>query len=220
MRGRIRIPSARTQVSTATAELVGDDAEARALYLPRVHRMTFTSIDFEQDPLVSDGPHAVGMVRVEKGRVVARLVSAIKWRRHLHAWPARATQYVMQREAPTFDVLWPRMRAMMDGAELLVAHNAAYDRGVLWHACRAYRIPVPPIPFLCTVALSRATWELPSHALNVVCEHLAIPLNHHEPLSDAEACARVLLAARPPRPEVVWKSRGRSALPGPADVEG
>jgi DNA polymerase III subunit epsilon len=31
--------------------------------------------------------------------------------------------------------------------------------------------------------------------LNLVCEHLQIPLNHHNALSDAEACARIVLEA-------------------------
>jgi DNA polymerase-3 subunit epsilon len=31
--------------------------------------------------------------------------------------------------------------------------------------------------------------------LSSVCEHLDIPLNHHEAGSDAEACARIILQA-------------------------
>ena len=32
--------------------------------------------------------------------------------------------------------------------------------------------------------------------LPAVCEHLGIALNHHDPASDAEACARIVIAAR------------------------
>ena len=182
-------------------------------FLPRLWRVPFVAIDFEQDPLISDGAHAVGMVRVEQGRVVGRLVSAIRWPDGVHTWPVRARQYVMQRAAPTFAALWPQMRALMEGAEFLAAHNASYDRRVLRHACVAAGVVGPRLPFVCSLAVARATWPLRSHALNVVCEHLGIALNHHEPLSDAEACANVLLAARPPRRVVHWTRPATSALP-------
>jgi DNA polymerase-3 subunit epsilon len=45
------------------------------------------------------------------------------------------------------------------------------------------------------VKLARQVWRLPSNKLNLVCEHLNIPLQHHDALSDAEACARIVLEA-------------------------
>lgn len=57
-------------------------------------------------------------------------------------------------------------------------------------------ITVPDKRFGCTVRAARKAWqELPSHKLNVVCEHLNIPLNHHDALSDAEACAKIAIEA-------------------------
>jgi DNA polymerase-3 subunit epsilon len=44
--------------------------------------------------------------------------------------------------------------------------------------------------------LTRRVWKLESAKLNVICAHLGIPLKHHDAASDAEACARVVLAAR------------------------
>ena len=29
----------------------------------------------------------------------------------------------------------------------------------------------------------------------LICRHLGIPLNHHDPASDADACTRIVLAA-------------------------
>ena len=44
--------------------------------------------------------------------------------------------------------------------------------------------------------IARRTWKLPRNRLPDVCAHLGIALNHHEALSDAEACARIAIAAR------------------------
>ena len=43
---------------------------------------------------------------------------------------------------------------------------------------------------------ARRTWGLPRNRLPDVCAHLGIALEHHDPLSDAEACARIAIAAR------------------------
>jgi len=40
-----------------------------------------------------------------------------------------------------------------------------------------------------------AKWRLPSARLPAVCAHLGIPLDHHNAISDAEACARIAIAA-------------------------
>lgn len=43
--------------------------------------------------------------------------------------------------------------------------------------------------------LARRTWGLRPAKLPDVCRHLGIGLRHHDALSDAEACARIVLAA-------------------------
>src|SRR5947209_2554865 len=57
-------------------------------------------------------------------------------------------------------------------------------------------LAVPPLPFVCTVQVARRTWGLRPANLPAVCKHLNIPLKHHDPLSDAEAAACILIAAR------------------------
>ena len=44
--------------------------------------------------------------------------------------------------------------------------------------------------------LARDTWRIYPTKLPDVCRRLAIALNHHEALSDAEACARIVIAAQ------------------------
>ena len=101
------------------------------------------------------------------------------------------------RDAPTFADLWPTLRAWIDDAEFLAAHNALFDQNVLFACCTRYRLRAPRTPFTCTVQLARAQWGIYPTKLPDVCRQLRIPLRHHDSGSDAEACARIVLAAVP-----------------------
>jgi DNA polymerase-3 subunit epsilon len=75
-----------------------------------------------------------------------------------------------------------------DPPALHVAHNAQFDRLQIERAIGA------PLPFrmACTVAMSRRAFpQLDRHNLKSVTAHLRIPLQHHDALSDARACAMV-----------------------------
>lgn len=76
-------------------------------------------------------------------------------------------------------------------AALYVAHNAPFDR---FQIERALGRPMG-VRLACTVAMSRRAFpQLGRHDLATVSRHLAIPLKHHDALSDARASA--LIAAR------------------------
>ena len=157
---------------------------------------SFVAIDFETADHGPDSACAVGLVAVREGRVARRERRLIRPPRrsmlftHIHgiSWADVARQ-------PTFAEAWPELRGLLDGAEFLAAHNAAFDRKVLEACCAAAGLPRPPQPFLCTVQLARKTWAIRPTRLPDVCARLGIELNHHEALSDAEACARIVLAA-------------------------
>lgn len=98
-------------------------------------------------------------------------------------------------DKPTFRELWPQLEAFIQDAEFLVAHNAAFDRGVLNACCESYGLPAPQIPFLCTVKLARQVWDVRPTKLPDVCSHLSIRLAHHHAASDALACAKIVMQA-------------------------
>ncbi|MBU6474491.1 MAG: SEL1-like repeat protein [Alphaproteobacteria bacterium] len=100
------------------------------------------------------------------------------------------------KDKPDFRGVWPEIEACLDGADLLIAHNAGFDRSVLHGVTAHYGLALPRFDWQCTVSLSRAAWpQLPNHKLPTVCEHLGIVLKHHDPASDADACARIFLEA-------------------------
>lgn len=99
-------------------------------------------------------------------------------------------------DQPSFGEHWPKLASLVRDADFLVAHNAPFDKSVLNACCMRAGIQVPAIPFRCTVRLARDTWNIYPTRLPNVCEHLGIELQHHNALSDAEACARIVLEAR------------------------
>jgi len=66
---------------------------------------------------------------------------------------------------------------------------------VLPARCEGAGVVPPAHPFVCTVKLARRAWQLPKARLPFVADHLGVPLDHHDPLSDARVCAQAVMAA-------------------------
>ena len=148
------------------------------------------AIDFETADDAPDSACAVALVRVEMGRLwPARPASSVR-----HAAPSTSPTSTVSRGTTL-----PRSAALpksgtalplLEGTKFVAAHNVAFDRSVLMARLRNAGLPLLHMPFLCTVALARQTWNLRPTRLPDVCRHLGLSLTHHNALSDAEACAR------------------------------
>ena len=169
---------------------------------------SFVAIDFETADGGADSACAVGLVRVERGEIVKTAVQLLRPPRmgegDLFSPPPAEFQFTRVHgirpaqvaDAPTFAEAWPRLSALLDGADFLAAHNAPFDAGVLSACCRAAELRTPPHRFVDTVRLARSTWSIFPTKLPDVCAKLGIELNHHEALSDALACAKIVIAAQ------------------------
>lgn len=155
------------------------------------------ALDFETSDKYADSACALGMVRMVDGRV------ADTWYRLIR--PPRSRVYFTEIHGLTWDMLkgeksfaelWPDISAFLSGAELLVAHNASFDRRVLLGCCRSFGLTAPLLPFVCTVKGSRRRLRLPHHRLNDVCAYLGLELDHHNAASDALAAANIYLHLR------------------------
>jgi DNA polymerase-3 subunit epsilon len=157
---------------------------------------SFVAIDFETADYGRDSACAVGVVRVEQGRIVRRESRLIRPPRrdfvftHIHgiAWGDVA-------DAAPFGEVWGELRDIVKGVDFLAAHNASFDRSVLHSCCLSARLEPPPLAFECTVRHARKRWGIRPTTLPDVCRVLDIRLRHHDALSDAEACARIMIAA-------------------------
>lgn len=161
---------------------------------PSIKNTRFVAIDFETADPKRDSACAVGVVVVENGEIVDREYRLIRPpRKKFNPYCVRVHGIHWEDvcDEPTFGEIWPEIEPLFEGADFIVAHNAAFDKSVLHTCCRESGRIAPVQPFLCTVQLSRKTWELACNKLNAVCEFLGIDLNHHHAGSDAEACALI-----------------------------
>lgn len=156
----------------------------------------FAALDFETADYGRDSACAIAVVVAEQGRIVKQMYSLIRPPRrdfvfsYLHGitWQDVAHQ-------PVFGEVWPQIATLFEGVEFVAAHNASFDRGVVEACCAASGVTPVELPYLCTMKLSRRLWDLRPTKLSDVCRHFSIPLNHHEALSDARACAHIVLKA-------------------------
>lgn len=161
------------------------------------NKARFAAIDFETADHGSDSACAVGVVVVEGTRIVERHYSLLRPpRRQFRFTHVHGITWDDVADAPSFRDHWPQLSGLLRDAEFIAAHNASFDKRVLEACCEKARVHKPNQPFTCTVKLARATWDLESAKLSSVCEHLGIELDHHHALSDALACARIVIASR------------------------
>lgn len=156
----------------------------------------FVTIDFETGDWYRDSACAVALVRVRGGRIAERRHTLLRPPRPIRDENARLHGITNARvwTAPTFAEAWPTLRPLLDGAAFLAAHNAPFDRSVLKRCCEDAGLAVPALPVVCTVRAAKAAWGLKSARLPEVCRLLDVRLRHHDPASDAEACAQIVLA--------------------------
>jgi len=157
---------------------------------------TFAAIDFETANYNRDSACSVALVRVENNKIVSSISKLIcppyDFFQFTHIHGITHNDCIGE---SCFGDVWNSVREYLDGIEFLAAHNAPFDRSVLHACCNSSRIEVPEIPFRCTVQIARNTWGLRPTRLPDVCDFLGIPLQHHDALSDARACAKILIEA-------------------------
>jgi DNA polymerase-3 subunit epsilon len=157
----------------------------------------FAAIDFETANYSADSACAIGMVVVDGGRIVHKAYHLIRPPTQEFAFThIHGLEWNDVHDEPTFDELWPELQKRMGIVHFFAAHNAPFDRKVLLACCERYGLPLVRHPFICTVQVAREVWDIRPTKLPDVCRHLEIPLRHHSADSDAEACARILIAAR------------------------
>ena len=161
--------------------------------------VAFATIDFETATSSRDSACALGAVVVEDGEIVAREGWLIRppgnaydsFNMNLHGIGPQDTE-----GAPGFGAAWDQAMGLLEGKHVW-AHSAAFDMSVLRHSAAgdSYELP-SPVAYGCTYMIAKTTWPNRwSYSLATLANDLGISLNHHDPVSDAEAAAHLLLLA-------------------------
>lgn len=156
---------------------------------------TFAAIDFETANNSRDSACSVGVVIASKGRIVKKIYRLIKPPDSYFKFTyIHNITWNDVKNEKTFDKVWRDLKKDIKDVEFLAAHYAVFDKSVLDACCNRYKLANLNIPFICTVDIARSSWGIYPTKLPNVCNHLGIKLNHHDALSDAEACARIVIA--------------------------
>ncbi len=162
--------------------------------------MTITSIDFETANPSRVSICAVGMAVFENGVLTETPYWLVRPPKG-HGWfwesfiECHHLTHLDVLDAPEFPAIAPEFLERLTRSDLVIAHNAGFDIGVLRDTLNHFGLPCPEFEYLCTCRLARRVWpELPNHQLPTLATHISHEFEHHHAQSDAEAAGRVLLA--------------------------
>jgi len=160
--------------------------------------MTFTSIDFETATYKSHSACAVGIVTVEHGIITDEYYTLIQPPDNFYSYHNIQVHGITSKHtanADAFDELYPEIYKRLLHKNI-VAHNESFDRNVLKNCISHYGLSSKGLSlhknWQCTVQVSRNLGYFPNK-LSDCCQRFNIPLQHHEALSDARACALLYL---------------------------
>lgn len=158
--------------------------------------LDFTTIDFETANSYRGSPCSVGLVRVRDGQIVESRHWLIRppegadwfdgWNVAMHGVTAETVA-----AAPRWKEILP---AIVDfiGDDVVIAHNAGFDMGVVRYACALDNIEWPAMRFLCTLVMARRALALPTYRLPFLAEKLGVAFtHHHNALADATVVVEI-----------------------------
>ena len=162
--------------------------------------LDFTAIDFETANGSPASPCAVGLIRVRDSKPVATL--ELLFRPPVpHDWFSEGNIRVhgitpaMVQDAPEYSEVINQILEFID-EDLLVAHNASFDMGVLAASAKAINHELPKLRYGCSLKIARKTYNLESYRLNAVAYAIGHEeFEHHNALADSDACARIVIHA-------------------------
>jgi DNA polymerase III subunit epsilon len=165
--------------------------------------LNFVAIDFETATSYPDSACAVGIVSVVDGLVAEEYYTLIQPPNNEYNFHNTRVHGITAKDtllAPSFADIYPKVKELMQGRQV-VAHNESFDRNVLYQTMTAFDLNYNELnvgsKWECTVKIFRKK-GLSKVNLAACCDRYDIPLDHHNALSDAKACAQLYLIHKIP----------------------
>lgn len=149
---------------------------------------SFTAIDFETAHWNPSSICQVGLIRVERGEIVAEVDRLVRPPDNYYFYKnveIHGIKPMDTENAPTFDVVWHEIKHHIRD-QVVVAHNSQFDVNCLRSTLAFYDEIQPEFEERCTRKIYR-------RGLAYLSKKYRIPLKHHDALSDAHACAQLYL---------------------------
>ena len=193
------LPADTKDVPTQVPRLpvVSDHGDNTVMFDGGIGNSSFAAIDFETATSDRDSACALGLVVFEHGKPTTKHRFLIRppgneydpFNTSIHGIGPRDTA-----RSPKFPAVW-KQAAKLIGDRLVVAHNTAFDISVARRTAERYDYNLKPFRFACTYRLARsADPQRGSWTLANLAREFDIKLNHHDPVSDAQAAGHLWLA--------------------------
>ncbi|WP_366249103.1 exonuclease domain-containing protein [Terribacillus aidingensis] len=159
--------------------------------------MRFVSIDFETANRYWSSACSVGVAVADESGVIDEWYTLInplmdfeEQNIQVHGILPRDVE-----DAPTFKEIWPKLSSYLAG-NVVIAHNASFDMGVIRKAVARYGLEMPDFDYLCTRIIGKKVWpDMENHRLNTLAASKEIMFEHHNAMEDARVAANIFLHA-------------------------
>ena len=148
---------------------------------------SFTAIDFETAQGYRWSICQVGLVRVENGKIIDE-VNLLVQPPNNYYWPQFTGIHGITphdtAKSPTFNKVWNQIKPFIENQNVIAHNGFGFDFPVLSKTLEYYGLATPEYNKFCTYKIYKSN-------LAALCSDYNIPLNHHDALSDARACAKL-----------------------------
>lgn len=146
---------------------------------------SFTAIDFETAQGYRWSICQVGLVRVENGKIIDE-VNLLVQPPNNYYWPQFTDIHGIKphhtAKSPFFNQVWNQIKPFIENQNVIAHNGFGFDFPVLSKTLEYYGMVTPEYNKFCTYKIYKSN-------LASLCSDYNIPLNHHDALSDARACA-------------------------------
>lgn len=164
--------------------------------------MDFITIDFETANENYNSACALGLVAVSNNKIIDTKYYLIQ-PPTLNFNPKNIEIHGIRpndvKDKPKFPEIWEEISQYFYNTNYVIAHNATFDISVLKVCLEDYGLEIPDFKYVCSMVISgRGVRKLGYYvkdyrSLDKVCKLFNIELEHHNALSDAKACAKIVL---------------------------
>lgn len=180
--------------------------------------MNFIALDFETANTLRTSICSIGLAFVKDGLVMDTKSFFVKPEPYYFRedfTQLHGIGYEQTDDAPSFPDLWKKIKPLLHGQKV-IAHNAAFDFFVLNDTLKAHGLSFPNMEVHCSLRIARRCLNLQQYKLNVLSEYYNISLQHHDAMSDASACAQIVLrlCAETKAPDLTTLSQIAGMEPG------
>lgn len=171
------------------------------MIFPHEKEYDLAVIDFETATNKNNSACSLGLALMKDLEIVATYNWLIqpphnrydKKNSEIHGMTSKDTK-----EAATFDIVWTEVQPLLQESTYLCAHNVQFDLSVLHETLAYYQLKTADFSYFDSIAYSTnacAHEGIPS-GLKERCQRFNVTIHsHHDALSDAIACAELIIAA-------------------------